>query len=171
MVQYKNKQELIEAINKAYEKFVVEFLEVKNEDIHKRIESVEKTPAEMIAYQIGWLNHIIQWEKDELAGKEVITPAPGIKWNEIGKLVQTFYDKHNKGDLKSLLSEFAKAKDEFVEWVATLDAKTLFELNQRKWAYIKAGWPVWKWLHINSVAPFTNFRPQIRKWKKENIRK
>jgi len=167
MIQYKNKQELIEAINKAYEKFVVEFLEVKNEEIHKRIESVEKTPAEMIAYQIGWLNHIMQWEKDELAGKEVITPAPGIKWNEIGKLVQTFYDKHNKGDLKSLLSEFAKTKEEFVEWIATLDEKTLFELNQRKWAYIKAGWPVWKWLHINSVAPFTNFRPQIRKWKKE----
>ena len=167
MIQYKNKQELIEAINKAYEKFVVEFLEVKNEEIHKRIESVEKTPAEMIAYQIGWLNHIMQWEKDELAGKEVIIPAPGIKWNEIGKLVQTFYDKHNKGDIKSMLSEFAKTKEEFVEWVATLDEKTLFELNQRKWAYIKAGWPVWKWLHINSVAPFTNFRPQIRKWKKE----
>ncbi|MCL2065379.1 MAG: ClbS/DfsB family four-helix bundle protein [Candidatus Cloacimonetes bacterium] len=167
MVQYKNKQELIEAINKAHEKFVVEFLEVKNEEIHKRIESVEKTPAEMIAYQIGWLNHIMQWEKDELAGKEVITPAPGIKWNEIGKLVQTFYDKHNKGDLKSLLSEFAKTKEEFVDWIETLDEKTLFELNQRKWAYIKAGWPVWKWLHINSVAPFTNFRPQIRKWKKE----
>ena len=79
MIQYKNNQELIDAINKAYEKFVEEFLEVKNEEIHKRIDSVEKTPAEMIAYQIGWLNHIIQWEKDELAGKEVITPAPGIK--------------------------------------------------------------------------------------------
>ncbi|MCL2065261.1 MAG: ClbS/DfsB family four-helix bundle protein [Candidatus Cloacimonetes bacterium] len=167
MIQYKNKQELIDAINKAYEKFVVEFLEVKNEDIYTRIKSVEKTPAEMIAYQIGWLRHIMQWEKDELAGKEVITPAPGIKWNEIGKLVQTFYDRHNKGDLKSLLSEFAKTKEEFIEWIETLDENTLFELNQRKWAFIKAGWPVWKWLHINSVAPFTNFRPQIRKWKKE----
>ena len=81
--------------------------------------------------------------------------------------MQTFYDKHNKGDLKSLLSEFAKTKEECVEWIETLDEKTLFELNQRKWAFIKAGWPVWKWLHINSVAPFTNFRPQIRKWKKE----
>ncbi|MCL2065027.1 MAG: ClbS/DfsB family four-helix bundle protein [Candidatus Cloacimonetes bacterium] len=146
---------------------MVEFLEVENEDIHKRIESIEKTPAELIAYQIGWLNHIMQWEKDELAGKKVITSAPGIIRNEIGKLVQTFYNKHNKGDLKSLLSEFAKTKEEFVEWIATLDEKTLFELNQRKWAYIKAGCPVWKWLHINSVAPFTNFRPQIRKWKKE----
>ncbi|MER2002308.1 MAG: ClbS/DfsB family four-helix bundle protein, partial [Carnobacterium inhibens] len=24
----------------------------------------------------------------------------------------------------------------------------------------------WKWIHINTVAPFTNFRTKIRKWKK-----
>ena len=167
MVQYKNKQDLIEAINLSYEKFIIEFSDVKNEDIHKRISSVDKTPAEMISYQIGWLKHIKQWEKDELASLEVITPAPGIKWNEIGKLVQTFYEKYNKGDLKDLLSEFANTKEEFINWISSLDEKTLFELDQRKWAYIKAGWPVWKWLHINSVAPFTNFRPLIRKWKKE----
>jgi len=168
MIQYKNKQELINAINKAYDLFVAEFATVNSKDIHIRKVMIDKTPAELIAYQIGWLNHIMQWEKDELAGKQVITPAPGIKWNEIGKLVQIFYDKYNKGDLKSLLATFAKTKEEFVAWINTLDEKTLFELDQRKWAYIKAGWPVWKWLHINSVAPFTNFRPQLKKWKKEN---
>ncbi|MGO3317954.1 MAG: ClbS/DfsB family four-helix bundle protein, partial [Leuconostoc carnosum] len=26
--------------------------------------------------------------------------------------------------------------------------------------------PVWKWVHINSVAPFGTFRTKIRKWKK-----
>ena len=166
MVQYKNKQELVDAINRSYDLFVAEFSEVKSGDIHKKVGTLDKTPAEMIAYQIGWLNHIMQWEKDELAGKEVITPAPGLKWTEIGKLVQTFYDKYNKGDLKSLLAKFDKTKCEFIAWINTLDQKTLFELDQRKWAYIKSGWPVWKWLHINSVAPFTNFRPQIRKWKK-----
>jgi len=166
MVQYKSKQEFIDAINKSYDLFVSEFKDIKNEDIHKRIIAVDKTPAEMIAYQIGWLGHIMQYEKDELAGKVVVTPAPGLKWNELGKLVQTFYDKYNKLDLKALLATFDKVKKEFVTWVQTLDDKTLFELDQRKWAYIKAGWPVWKWLHINSVAPFTNFRPQIKKWKK-----
>ncbi|AQP77350.1 hypothetical protein B0X25_10755 [Listeria monocytogenes] len=25
---------------------------------------------------------------------------------------------------------------------------------------------MYKWIHINSVAPFTNFRTKIRKWKK-----
>ena len=139
MVQYKTKQELIDAIDKAYGSFVAEFQDIKDKDIHKRTASIEKTPAELIAYQIGWLSHIMQWDKDELSGKQVITPAPGIKWNEIGKLVQTFYEKYNKGDLKTLLTRFAKTKEEFVTWIDTLDKKTLFELDQRKWAYIKAG--------------------------------
>ncbi|KWZ73162.1 hypothetical protein HMPREF3198_01521 [Winkia neuii] len=29
-----------------------------------------------------------------------------------------------------------------------------------------SAWPVWKWVHINTVAPFTTFRTKIRKWKK-----
>ncbi|MFZ3195383.1 MAG: ClbS/DfsB family four-helix bundle protein, partial [Bacillus mycoides] len=41
-----------------------------------------------------------------------------------------------------------------------------FQSEQRKWATTKAMWPVWKWVHINTVAPFMNFRTKIRKWKK-----
>ncbi|MCL2085729.1 ClbS/DfsB family four-helix bundle protein [Candidatus Saccharibacteria bacterium] len=166
MAQYKNKQELIDEINKSYGAFVMEFDNIRPEDIHKRVEGVDRTPSEMIAYQIGWLNHIMQWEKDELAGKKVETPAPGLKWNEMGKLYQQFYDKYAEDNLGTLLMKFAEAKEEFVSWIATLDEKTLFELDQRDWAYIKAGWPVWRWLHINSVAPFKSFRSKIRKWKK-----
>ena len=167
MQEYKNGKELIDEINKTYDLFVAEFSDVKNEDIHKRCDSVDKTPSEMIAYQIGWLYHILQYEKDELAGKEVITPAPGLKWNELGKLYQIFYNTYAKDDLKTLLKKFDDAKEELVTWIDSLDEKTLFELDQRKWAYIKAGWPVWKWIHINSVAPFSSFRGKIRKWKKE----
>lgn len=167
MVQYNSKQELITEINRTYDLFVKEFEEVKNEDIYKRIETVDKSLSEMISYQIGWLNHILTWEKDELAGKEVITPAPGIKWNEIGKLYQIFYNNCADDNLETLLIKFAKLKKEFVMWIDSLDDKTLFELNQRKWAYIKAGWPVWKWIHINSVAPFVSFRSKVRKLKKE----
>ncbi|MCL2110392.1 ClbS/DfsB family four-helix bundle protein [Microgenomates group bacterium] len=168
MTQYQNKSELIAKINETYDLFIKEFEEVDNKDIHKRVAGVDKTPSEMLAYQIGWLEHIMQWEKDELSGKTVITPAPDIKWNEISKLYQMFYDQYSSDNLPALLKKFAQSKKEFIVWIDSLDEKTLFELDQRKWAYIKAGWPVWKWLHINSVAPFSSFRSKIRKWKKES---
>jgi len=47
-----------------------------------------------------------------------------------------------------------------------INDEVLFEPNQRQWATTAAQCPVWKWVHINSVAPFGTFRTKIRKWKK-----
>lgn len=41
----------------------------------------------------------------------------------------------------------------------------------RNWSSNKAQWPIWKWIHINSVAPFKNFRTKIRRWKKLSLNK
>nr|WP_283777497.1 ClbS/DfsB family four-helix bundle protein [Paenibacillus sp. J2TS4] len=38
---------------------------------------------------------------------------------------------------------------------------------QKKWAAsTPANWSIWKWIHINTVAPFKTFRTKIRKWKR-----
>nr|WP_231284711.1 ClbS/DfsB family four-helix bundle protein [Leptotrichia hofstadii] len=48
--------------------------------------------------------------------------------------------------------------------------KELFKQNQRQWASTTpSNWPIWKWIHINTVAPFKTFRTKIRKWKKLKI--
>ena len=41
-----------------------------------------------------------------------------------------------------------------VNWINDLSEAELFQPEQRKW------------VHINTVAPFTSFRTKIRKWKK-----
>ena len=43
--------------------------------------------------------------------------------------------------------------------IESLTEAELFQTGQRQW-------PVYKWIHINTVAPFTNFRMQIRRWKR-----
>jgi hypothetical protein len=165
---YKNKQDLIQEIDKTYELLYKEFEDINNKDIHKEIAGVEKTPYQVLAYNIGWLNHLMQWDKDEMLGKLVVTPAVGIKWNEVGRLYQQFYDDYSNDNLHTLLQRFNNAELELIAWIDKLDDETLFELNKRKWAYNKAGWPVYKWIHINSVAPFKSGRAMIRKWKKLN---
>jgi hypothetical protein len=167
MKDYSNKQELIEAIEISYNKFVAEFTDIAEKDLHKRIDGVDKTPAEMLAYQIGWLKLVLSWEKDEMAGKKVVTPKPNIKWNKLGELYQSFYEEYKELTLEKLLKIFEKANKDFVNWIKSLNDKILFDENQRQWASsTPSKWPVWKWIHINSVAPFTNFRGKIRKWKK-----
>lgn len=166
MQTYNSKQELMEAIETSFTRFYNEFINIDPSLIHKKIEAVDKSPYEMIAYQIGWINLVMSWEKEELAGKVVITPTPEYKWNQLGGLYQSFYDEYKNLTLKELLVLFLNSKCKLIDWIDTLSEVELFEPSIRKWTITNANWPMWKWLHINSVAPFKSFRTKIRKWKK-----
>ena len=53
--------------------------------------------------------------------------------------------------------------------IDSLSEEELFEPHMRKWAdgaTKTAVWEVYKFIHINTVAPFGTFRTKIRKWKK-----
>lgn len=166
MQAYSSKEELLTAIKKTYMLFDKEFDEVLEAQKDLRIQEVDKTPQEMIAYQLGWLNLVMGWEKDELNGKEVVTPSPGYKWNQLGQLYQSFYEAYRTYTLQELRSLFKKNVDAWCAWIEQLSDEELFIAGTRKWTVTSANWPMWKWIHINSVAPFKNFRPKIRKWKK-----
>lgn len=166
MQEYDSKEALIAAIQKTYQLFDSEFDDVPEEKITIRIKEVDKTPQEMIAYQLGWLNLIMGWEKDELDGKGVVTPLPDYKWNQLGLLYQHFYDECSGYSLRELRTLFKKDVEKWCEWIDHLSDEELFTPNVRKWTVTNANWPMWKWIHINSVAPFKSFRTKIRKWKK-----
>lgn len=92
MKQYSNAEELIESIDKAYKKFIEEFKVIPEELRDKHISEVDKSPSEILSYQLGWINLLLSWEKDEQCGLDVQTPTPDYKWNNLGKLYQSFYE-------------------------------------------------------------------------------
>ncbi|MFB0830639.1 ClbS/DfsB family four-helix bundle protein [Brevibacillus laterosporus] len=170
MQPYSNAEELIESIDKAYKKFIEEFKVISEELRDKHISEVDKSPSEILSYQLGWINLLLSWEKDEQSGLDVQTPTPDYKWNNLGKLYQSFYEQHGALTLKQQEEELTKLVRKLVDWINDLTEAELFQPEQRKWATTKAMWPVWKWVHINTVAPFTNFRTKIRKWKKISLK-
>ena len=92
--------------------------------------------------------------------------AEGYKWNQLGALYQSFYQTYGQMSLESQLIALQDTLEKLLHWIDSLSEDELFLPQQRAWATTKAQWPLWKWIHINSVAPFTSFRTQIRKWKK-----
>jgi len=53
--------------------------------------------------------------------------------------------------------------------IDSLSEEELFKPYMRKWsdeATKTAVWEVYKFIHVNTVAPFGTFRTKIRKWKK-----
>lgn len=167
MQEYASKEMLIEEIKKNAAKFIQEFQAVEDADIDLRLEDVDRTPREMLAYQLGWMGLIRGWDSDELEGKEVITPAPGYKWNQMGELYEGFYKKYSSQTLSELTQMFDEAVSSLILWIQDFSDEEIFQPGGRKWAQsTPSDWPIWKWIHINTAAPFKSFRTKIRKWKK-----
>lgn len=155
MKSYTDAKELIEAIQLSYQRFIDEFSEVPDSLKDERIAQVDRTPSEMLSYQLGWVQLLLSWEKDEAQGKKVQTPAPDYKWNNLGGLYQSFYQTYGSLTLEQQKATLDSSVQNVCDWIKGLSSRDLFEPNQREWATSKAQWPLWKWIHINTVAPFT----------------
>lgn len=167
MQEYTSKEGFITEIKKRADLFINEYQDIKEEDKDLRLEEGERTPFENLAYQLGWLALIQDWENMEREGQTVEMPAPGIKWNQMGPLHEQFYADQEGNSLSDMITLFNKSVDTTCKWLVNLDDEVLFQLGGRKWAQsTSSNWPVWKWVHINTVAPFKSFRTKVRKWKK-----
>jgi len=169
MPEYKNKQELIDEISNQAKLFIDEFSYIPETDKNKFVDGVDRTPAQMIAYQLGWLNLILNWDNQEQQGITVITPHADYKWNNLGKLYESFYKQYEDNSLQELRCMFEDATQKIIKLTESYTDTELFQSGGRKWASsTPANWPIWKWIHTNTVAPFKSFRSKIRKWKKQN---
>lgn len=166
MKNYVDKEELLTAIQTSYQRFRSEFDIIPDKCKNIRIKEIDKTPMEMLSYQLGWLHLLLNWDEAERRGEIVQTPTAEYKWNNLGGLYQSFYKKYAELSIQTAILELNGLVEEVSAWAESLTDKELMEPGQRKWATTKAMWPVVKWVHINTVEPFTNFRPKIRKWKK-----
>ena len=79
MRTYENKDELKNEINKSFAKYISEFNDIPEHLKDKRIDEVDRTPAENLAYQVGWTTLVIKWESDERKGIPVKTPSDNFK--------------------------------------------------------------------------------------------
>lgn len=170
MKHYQSKAELTAAIQTALDKYLAEFADIPEAARHTRMADGGKTPSEHLAYQLGWVAVLLDWERREQAGEAVQTPAPGYKWNTLGDLNQHYYHTYGALTLAEQQTMLREKVTTLCAWIDGLSDDELFLPAQRQWATTAALWPLWKWIHINTVAPFTNFRTQIRKWKKGVLR-
>ncbi|CAG7587163.1 ClbS/DfsB family four-helix bundle protein [Peptoniphilus senegalensis] len=169
MKQYSGKEELKEEITKAYKKYIDEFDNIEENLKDKRIEEVDRTPAENLSYQVGWTSLLLKWEEDEKKGIEVKTPSDKFKWNELGKLYEWFNESYSNKSLKELKIILDENINKVLKLIDDMTEEELFNPHMRKWAddaTKTAVWEVYKFIHVNTVAPFKTFRTKIRKWKK-----
>jgi len=174
MKEYTSKVELTSAIKVSYKKYIDEFENISEDFKDKRFEEVDRTPAENLAYHVGWTTLLLKWEKDEKIGLEVHTPSENFKWNNLPELYKWFNKEYSHLFLAELKSILNKNISDIYKMIDEMSEDELFKPHQRKWADNStktAVWEVCKFIHINTVAPFGTFRTKIRKWKKLALQK
>ncbi|WP_418968504.1 ClbS/DfsB family four-helix bundle protein [Alloscardovia omnicolens] len=166
---YGNKKELKSEINKSFEKYISEFDSIPESLKDKRVDEVDRTPAENLAYQLGWTTLLLRWEEDERKGLQVKTPSDEFRWNQLGQLYQWFSDTYACLSLEELKQRLRANITSINAMIDAFSDEELFQPHMRKWAdeaTKTAVWEVYKFIHVNTVAPFGTFRTKIRKWKK-----
>ncbi len=111
----------------------------------------------------------MKWEADEKRGMDVKTPSEQFRWNQLGGLYQWFTDTYahlSLAELRGKLNENIAAIQTMID---SMSEDELFQPHMRRWAddaTKTAVWEVYKFIHVNTVAPFGTFRTKIRKRKK-----
>lgn len=166
-MKYNNKLELVDAIKINADLFINEYIDIEETSINKTDKEIEYSPFQMLAFCIGWMNLVFAWEDEEQKGIQETSLATEWKWNDLGWLYQSFYDKYNNYSLNELINTFNQNVKSIIDLVNNLSDEELFEEGKRNWAKTNGkNFSICRLIHLNTIANFKNFRAKIRKWKK-----
>lgn len=161
---------LSQAIQKEYNKLISILLDI--EPGYRVIKTIDGTGgkvtvSDVIAYQIGWGNLLINWYEAGLKGKMPQMPGEGFtKWDYVG-LAKHFYQKYQYDGHKKQEQEFRKIVKKVVNIAeheyqsGNLDKKGVWA-----WCTLPSGkqWPLSKWIIVNTAAPYKRAAILIRKF-------
>lgn len=156
-----SQSELLRAIEKTYSALNADLDEVPlalvNEPILVgHVSGTMMSPADLVAYLIGWNEQVLTWHARRDAGLPDELPAPGIKWNELGLLAQRYYAEFAELSWCERRARLQKARDALV---TLIESKTDEELYGEPW-YGK--WTMGRMISLNTSSPYANARRRIR---------
>ena len=134
MRTYRDKEDLKNEIRQSFEKYNSEFDTIPEALKDKRVPGVDRTPAENLAYQVGWTTLLLKWEADEKRGMDVKTPSEQFKWNQLGGLYQWFTDTHAHLSLAELKGKVCENIVAIQTMIDSMSEEELFQPHMRRWA-------------------------------------
>lgn len=163
----RSKNELLRAIDDSYSKLAADLRRVpidraRETSLAAHSAGTMMSPADLVAYLIGWNGLVLSWHAQRAAGAEPELPAPGYSWAELGELAQRFYRDHAEASWPDLLHELATAKAGIVHLVDGLSDAELY------------GWPWYRsytagrMIQLNTSSPYANARTRLRAWLRAN---
>jgi hypothetical protein len=112
---------------------------------------------DLIAYQIGWGNLLINWYEMGISGKNPEMPGDGFNKWDYKNLALHFYDKYYYKSNNKYDKIFFETVTTIIEIADEADNNNQLNIpGFWDWTVLKSGkvWPLSKWIIINTVAPY-----------------
>lgn len=158
-----SKTELLGAIDKTFGRLSQELdrvplVMVRRPVLEGHARGTTMSPADLVAYLVGWNQEVLGWHRRRAAGLADEFPARGFAWNELGALAQHYYSTHADDGWADLRTQLEDAKREIV---ALIDARSDQDLYGGPW-YGK--WTMGRMISLNTSSPYDNARRRLRTW-------
>ncbi|RBQ28588.1 ClbS/DfsB family four-helix bundle protein [Aliarcobacter vitoriensis] len=160
-----NKEELLNAINKNYNKLKKELENIPLElttkkDLEGHSKGTFMSINNLLSYLLGWQELVLKWNIKQDNNEKVDFPETGYKWNQLGKLAQKFYEDYKDDDFNTLKEKLDKKVEDILTLIENKSNKELYDVA---W-YEK--WTLGRMIQFNTSSPYLNAQGRLRKWKK-----
>lgn len=163
-----NKQELTLAIQTAFDKLLVDYLEIpsslsRKASVQGNIKNTEISVCDTLAYLIGWGKLVLKWHERKSKNLLVDFPDTGFQWNELGQLASHFHLHYQDCSYEELIFEFQSTTQDIVQLIDTLSDDELYSPNWYK------KYSLGRMIQFNTSSPMKSTRTKIRKFKRHYL--
>lgn len=160
-----NRQALLDAMRSTYDKLARDLARVpagraREATLEGHAAGTRMSVADLVAYLIGWQQRVLSWCEDRARGLPGDFPAPGYRWNELGRLARQFYADRAGQDYAALRRQLEQGHARLVALVEQGSDASLYGAPWYE-RYTQG-----RMIQLNTAAPYANARARLRRWLK-----
>jgi hypothetical protein len=123
------------------------------------------TVKELLAVRAWWTETVVAWVVEWRAGGSPITPAPGYRWKETPRLNDDIALRARRESYASVRKRLDKGFAEVLKLVDDLSDHELLDTGVFPGA---GGYPIRRWISLNTVRQYTTARSFMRRAVREH---
>ena len=120
----------------------------------------ECSAHEVLAHRAHWIGLFLSWYEDGKAGLEVVTPAPGYKWNQLKAYNAIVYETSHEYSWDGVRECFDRKHGTLMALLESLDDETLYTKHLYPWMN---NWTLGRWAEASGSSHYRSAAKVIRK--------
>lgn len=121
------------------------------------------TIKDTVLHRVHWIDLFLGWYRDGVAGKDVQTPAPGYKWNQLKEYNAKLREATRDVPWAEALAQLEAGHKALLALLGGLDEDALYGAKRYDW---QNDWTIGRWAEASGASHYRSANKYIRQIKK-----